>query len=211
MEKILEEIGFTKGEIKVYLTLLELGSTTTGGIIKKSKVSPSKVYDILEKLIQKGVVNYVIKGKVKYFEAASPKRILEYLQEKEEKIKAQEKELNKVLPQLIQKQKLIESIQEAKVYKGWKGVQTAFNFILEVLKRGENYIGFVATEKEQQSKEVQLFFAKYHKKRYERGLKVSLIANEKTKHIFEGPIYKEFKNFHVKYVKHIVPTGTLIF
>ena len=96
MEKILEEIGFTKGEIKVYLTLLELGSTTTGDVIKKSKVSPSKVYDILEKLIQKGVVNYVIKGKVKYFEAASPKRILEYLQEKGKKIKAQEKELNKV-------------------------------------------------------------------------------------------------------------------
>ena len=34
--KILEDLGFTNAEIKVYLALLELGSATAGPIIEKS-------------------------------------------------------------------------------------------------------------------------------------------------------------------------------
>ena len=49
---ILEKIGLKKSEIKVYLTLLELGSTKTGELTTKSKVSRSKIYEILEKLIE---------------------------------------------------------------------------------------------------------------------------------------------------------------
>ena len=43
IEEILHQIGLTEGEIKVYLSLLELGSTSTGKIIKKSHISGSKV------------------------------------------------------------------------------------------------------------------------------------------------------------------------
>ena len=35
--KILEEIGLTKSEIKVYLALLKLGSSTKKNIVKKLK------------------------------------------------------------------------------------------------------------------------------------------------------------------------------
>ena len=35
---ILEQIGLTKSEINVYLALLELGSSSTGKIVDKSKV-----------------------------------------------------------------------------------------------------------------------------------------------------------------------------
>ena len=49
--KALREAGLTKGEIKVYLALIELGSTTTGPLIEKSKVSRSIVNEILKKLI----------------------------------------------------------------------------------------------------------------------------------------------------------------
>jgi len=39
--KILEDIGLTHGEIKVYITLLELGSSTAGAILKKAKIQNS--------------------------------------------------------------------------------------------------------------------------------------------------------------------------
>ena len=58
--KILENIGFTKGEIRVYLAMLDLGNTTTGPIILKSKVARSKVYEILERLKEKGLISEVI-------------------------------------------------------------------------------------------------------------------------------------------------------
>ena len=42
-EKLLEEIGLTKGEIRVYLTLLKLGETTTGKIIDNAEISSGKI------------------------------------------------------------------------------------------------------------------------------------------------------------------------
>src|SRR3989338_8385224 len=102
--KILEEIGLTPGEIKVYLALIGLGETTTGPIVDEARVSISKVYSILERLSKKGLVSHVVKNNVKYFKAADPNRLLIYLQEKEEHLKKQEQELKKFIPELELKQ-----------------------------------------------------------------------------------------------------------
>ena len=68
-KSLLEDIGLTRSEINVYLALLELGSSTTGKIIDKAKVSSSKIYEVLDKLIQKGLVSFIIKSGIKYFQA----------------------------------------------------------------------------------------------------------------------------------------------
>ena len=36
--EVLQQIGFTQGEVKVYLALLEIGNSSTGAIIKNSKI-----------------------------------------------------------------------------------------------------------------------------------------------------------------------------
>jgi sugar-specific transcriptional regulator TrmB len=41
---ILEELGLTKTEIKVYITLLELGSSSAGIILDKSKLPNSTIH-----------------------------------------------------------------------------------------------------------------------------------------------------------------------
>src|SRR3989344_5620749 len=50
----MQEAGLTEGEAKVYLALMELGSSTTGPIIEKAHVAKSIIYQLLDKLIQKG-------------------------------------------------------------------------------------------------------------------------------------------------------------
>ena len=85
--RLLEEIGLTKGEIAVYMALLDVGSSTVGPIIDKANVSSSKVYDILERLMDKGLVSFVIKSGTKNFEAADPERLLDYMKEKKRSLK----------------------------------------------------------------------------------------------------------------------------
>jgi len=51
----LKAIGLTEGEIRVYLALLDSGLTTTGIVIKQSNITGSKVYNILDRLIEKGL------------------------------------------------------------------------------------------------------------------------------------------------------------
>ena len=63
--KILEEIGLTKTEIKIYITLLAQGQCTTTVIVREAGIHASKVYEYLDKLIAKGLVSYVIKSNKK--------------------------------------------------------------------------------------------------------------------------------------------------
>ena len=48
--KILQDIGLSEGETKVYLALLRLGATKTGALAANAGVSSSKVYKILDRL-----------------------------------------------------------------------------------------------------------------------------------------------------------------
>src|SRR3989344_8718342 len=96
--EILEDIGMTQGEIKVYLALLELGETTAGFIKKKTKLQNSVVHLCLGNLIDKGMVSYVEKGRRKFYAATEPEHLLRFLDEKRRK-------LQEILPALIQKQK----------------------------------------------------------------------------------------------------------
>ncbi len=203
--EVLQSIGLNKSEIKVYLTLLELGSSTTGPIMDHAKVSSSKIYNILARLIEKGLVSSIIKSKTKYYQALSPDSLLNYIKEKEAQLKSQQERIKELIPELKLKQKLLENKQEAQVYSGWKGLMNAFNFMLEDLNNGDDYIAFAQTYHEEESKEVKLFFSQYQKKREEKKLKVKLITDKSQKHIFESEPYAKFKNFKVKYLENSIP------
>lgn len=177
-KKLLEEIGLTKSEIKVYLALLELGSSSTGKIVEKSKVSSSKIYEILDKLIEKGLVSYIVESGVKRFEAADPKRILDYMNEKERKLKDQKDEIKKILPELKLKRTLSKYKSEATIYRGLKGIETAYYGALDTLKPSDTILVLGAPSR---SETLNRFFAKYMKEAARRKVKFKLIYNEKAR------------------------------
>lgn len=133
--KLLEKIGLTEGESKVYLALLELGQSSITNIITKSRVSTSKSYDILNRLEDKGLVSHVIMKGVKYFKAADPQRIIEILEEEKEKIENTKLQINKIIPELIAKQRLKEAEEEAEIFVGMKGLASVFNEETEWMKK----------------------------------------------------------------------------
>ena len=89
VEPLLEEIGLSKNEIKIYLILLKLGSTTTGAIIKQTGIHNSKVYDGLERLSNKGLVTHVVVANTKHFTAVNPERLLDFLEDKKKLTKGE--------------------------------------------------------------------------------------------------------------------------
>ena len=175
---VLESIGLTRSDIKVYTALLELGSSTTGPIVDKAGVTSSKIYEILDRLMQTGLVSYIIQGKTKYFEAASPERITDYVNEKKESLEKQESEIRKIIPELKLKQTLSKYKQEALIFKGQKGAETAFLDILSTMKKGEEYCVFVITELTAAS---QRWMMKFHAMRAKAGIKVKFLVNENAR------------------------------
>ncbi len=119
---ILEEVGLTQKESKVYLALNELGSSSASEIIQKTGFHRAVVYDLLERLIEKGLVGYVMKGRKKFFEATNPERLLEILREKENKV-------NSIIPNLLELSQFKDHLN-VKIYKGKEGIKTVFEDII---------------------------------------------------------------------------------
>ena len=204
--KILEEIGLTDSEIKVYLALLELGSSKKGPIVKKAGITSSKIYEVIDKLIERGLASYVVKDKVKYFNAAPPSRIKDYLKEKEAKLKEQENELDKLLPSLELKQKLKEKKTDAEVYRGWRGMQTIYNDLLQSLKRGEQYY-IMGASRGLDTKKVKSFYTRFNEKAINKKLKANIIFNENAR----GNVPNAEKTGKVKYLDQTTPSEILVY
>lgn len=150
------KIGLTEGEAKVYLALSELGSSTVGPIVKKSKVAYSNIYDILNRLIEKGIVSFIIKNKTKYFQAASPSNLIQYLDKKEEEIIQEREALKKILPDLEKLQET-KSKQEAEVFIGKKGLRTAYERLFANISKNDEILFFYIHDDEY-AEESNLFY-----------------------------------------------------
>jgi len=175
MIEALKRIGLTGGEISVYLALLELGSTTTWDVTKKSKISGSKVYEILDRLIGKGLASFMTKNNVKYFEAASPERILDYLDEKGKLIEKEKNEIRKIIPELILK-KAKTTKAEVRVFTGFEGAKTVWEEVINDCKKGDEVLNWGLT---QQPESWELYFNERERARDKKGIIMKQIINEK--------------------------------
>ncbi|MFH1850342.1 MAG: helix-turn-helix domain-containing protein [archaeon] len=165
--ELVKEAGLTDGEAKVYLTLLELGSSTTGPLIEKSKVARSFIYTILQNLIDKGLVSYITKEKTNYYEAADPEKILEYLGQRQARLEESSNRIKEVLPRLKLLRKTAPST-EVRVYEGFNGVKTAFEHHEAKLQKGDEYLCFGAFA--HQSEKYHLYWMQHHIKRAKKGI-----------------------------------------
>jgi sugar-specific transcriptional regulator TrmB len=93
MIEILQEAGLSPNESRVYEALLSLGESSVQIISVKAGVHRRNVYDSLAKLIEKGLVSEIFARGEKRFQPVHPRRLLELVQQKEER-------LTKILPAL---------------------------------------------------------------------------------------------------------------
>ncbi|MBI2631726.1 hypothetical protein HYW75_01870 [Candidatus Pacearchaeota archaeon] len=194
---VLEELGLSKGEIKVYLALLEQGVSKVGTIIEKTEIASSAVHNSLHTLLNKGLISYIKKGKIRYYQASPPKYLENFFKQKLERLK-------EILPIIEEKQKIREK-QEAEVFEGIKGVTTMLNLLIEDTKKGEEYL-FFATYIIGKNKEIQEFFEKYDFRRKEKGLYVRGLALPELKPLF----LNRNKILHIKYPKFPIPKDVSI-
>jgi len=172
-EKILQQFGLTGNETKIYIALLEYGPCLVSKIVKETKLNRTHIYDRLNQLIEKGLVTYVIKTGKKYFNAISPDRLLQILEEKELDINKQRKELKRILPQLLKKKSEEDFVE---VFKGKEGLKSLLNDILKE-KQEVFILGFTGSV----AKELEFFYSHFQKKRAKLGIKKKIIADYKLK------------------------------
>jgi len=123
--ELLQELGLTQNESKVYLALLALKGAKITAIANKADLHPKNAYNALETLIKKGLASYSLEGNVHIFKAESPMKLREILAERANK-------LDKILPELFTAFRSEEQIREISILKGKEGL----NMLLDGLTEG---------------------------------------------------------------------------
>ena len=198
--KALEDIGLTHGEIKVYMALLEIGASTAGPILEKAGVHNSVFHFCVNRLIEKGIVSYIKKGKVRIYQPADPDNFMVYL-------KSKEKEIENILPELKAKQTLAKEKEEVELFEGMRGIMTMLNMMIEDGEKGDEFLFFTADVQER-NEEIQKFYRKYDLRRKEKGLVRKGIVPAKMKPLVQKLHQKDMK---LKFADQPIPANTGIF
>ncbi len=123
-EEALVELGLTNNEARVYLTLLGKGEMPANEMARLSGVHRVNVYDIIDRLLKKGLIAAAIKTNKYYYKASDPRDLALMLEEKKDR-------LNEVLPKLKSMYHSAPEKEEVFYFKGPDSVIKAYYMLLE--------------------------------------------------------------------------------
>ena len=125
----LTNLGLTQGEAKVYLAMIQIGPSRVGKIVEISGVSQSKVYNVLDRLILKGLASYNLQDNIKHFQSLEPSRLHEYIQRKEDEIRRQKEGLAQIINNLS-KNVYATKRSTSEIFAGERSLRSAYMTIL---------------------------------------------------------------------------------
>lgn len=205
MQKELEQLGLSKNEATIYLFLLKNGESTTGPIIKETKIANSRVYESLNSLISKGLVTYNLQKQGKYFRATNPEKLKENEQERLKKI-------NSLIPSLKSLKPKEEPKTTTAIYEGFEGFKTAFKKIIDDCPKGETIYVLGFSEQPFATPSLRTFISNMNLKSAKKKQKLKIILDKSTKKTLGKDREKE-KYSQVKYMPegYISPAAIDIF
>lgn len=174
MENHLQELGLSLNESKIYLFLLKKGKSSSGPIIKETKISNSRVYESLNSLITKGLVKYIITKTGKIFEASEPNMFLEIEEERKKKIE-------KLIPNLNSLKQTTQFETDTAIYEGFEGFKTAFKKIINDCPENESIFILGFSEQQFSNDSLRLFLSNMNRKSQEKKQKLKIILDQSSK------------------------------
>jgi sugar-specific transcriptional regulator TrmB len=205
-QQALERIGLTKNESRVYLALLQLGTSKTGEILKEAGLTSGKIYEILEGLKRKGLVSESHINGIKHFTAAPPVQLVNYLERKKESLARDEADTLILLPQLEKLRALKIAELRATVYSGLHGIKTAADESLAAMKLGEEIVTMGATSLK--DTKYNQFWLRWQVQRVKRRITQRVIFSERSKYFEE---FKQKRHTNVRVLTAITPVAVEVF
>ncbi|MAF37069.1 hypothetical protein CL622_08200 [archaeon] len=125
--KELRELGLSDGQISVYSAVLDLGISSLNKIQEKTGIERRHIYDVLNKLIERGFITYTIEKGKRTYQCTHPNSILDEVKEKEQSLK----ELKGKIPQMKSLFTLTKPEIRAEIFRGNESIKALMNESLE--------------------------------------------------------------------------------
>jgi len=194
--KVLEDLGLSKNEAKIYTTLLRLGKANSAELARESGIHRINVYDVLNSLISKGIVSYITEEGGRKFKPESPEKLKEIL-------KNRIIELDKILPELLTEYNLKKEPCEITILRGVEGKKSQFEEILRVAKNTKNLVftphGLISFSKPPYNKVLRKWYEKLASQNVHSKHLVLDTPNARK----SAKMLKGIKNYQVKFSKNL--------
>ncbi|MFH1401214.1 MAG: helix-turn-helix domain-containing protein [Nanoarchaeota archaeon] len=198
----LSKIGLTEGEIKVYSALLTLGECTKSALAKESGVAPSNIYDITNRLTEKGIISTATINGVAHFSAADPTHLLSFIEQKEKDIQTQKEVAETIIPHLLAQYHDTARADGIQIFKGWSGLKTVFDDMLTECAQEDTCHVFGANKgSDKSARTADTFFAKYSRMRAHKGIQTSIICNEDLRESTRFEFMRSSPHYTIKYLE----------
>jgi HTH-type transcriptional regulator, sugar sensing transcriptional regulator len=172
MIKELSSLGLTKGEIKTYSAILNIGNSTINQIHEKTGLERRGIYDIINKLLKKGLISYTTEKGKRTYQTAPINKLKNQIKEKENELNL----LKQKIPEIETLYKTSKPETRFEIFRGKEGMKTIFE---DMLNYKDIYViggGFYLV------KELPHFWPQYNERRI------------KAKSIWHNLVIHELKN-----------------
>jgi sugar-specific transcriptional regulator TrmB len=179
-EALLERLGLSENEAKIYEMLLFRGESKASDMVPESGLGRANVYNLLTSLVAKGLVTMTA-GKQQRYRAAEPTKLTELLEAKRQDALRLEAEFKQELPKLTSTFQLTTGRPAIQVFEGYEGVEEV---LFDGLSTLDEILAFVDVTG--LTGEFQEINARYVKKRLKLGKvkKIIVCDSPQTRQLF---------------------------
>ena len=202
----LEKIGLTRNESIVYLTLVKIGTSKSGDLLKESGLNSGKIYEIFSSLLKKGLISESLINNIKHFTASPPIQLLKYVDSKKKCLKEQEKCINQMLPNLDKLRNFNFNFSKSVTYVGYKGIITATEEAFEQITPKDEIIAMGVTNKKESK--YNNFWIDLNQKRVKKKIKTRLLFSDQGNLM---GIYSKMPLTKIRLINGFTPSAVTVF
>lgn len=186
--EILQSVGLSKNEAKIYEALINLGESNISTIASMGKVNRRNVYDSIKNLLTKNLVIRVFGDQGYRYKAADPNRLRDILS-------SQAKHVNMILPELTKLYKVKPPSEQIFISRGKEGIKNFWRYAVSQ----NNPVYFVGGKGAWHDPEIEEDRKQYFKNCKSKGIKIhGLFDNE----VLEGgkDIYSNYDQGLIRFI-----------
>jgi sugar-specific transcriptional regulator TrmB len=173
LEKLID-FGLSEKEAKVYLALLELGSSSVSEIARRARVTRTNTYHLLNALQSYGLVSSnESRSSKSIFSAEKPERLIHMMREKLQEAERRYSDVKDLLPEIKSIYHDPDQKLSVRYYEGVEGIITAYE---DTLTAKSKILGYASVE--HQHSFFPGYFPEYYERRTKKGIPVDCFLAE---------------------------------
>lgn len=162
------------------------------------------VYDVIQKLLEKGLVSFIEKEDKKFYKVINPIKLLDILEEKEEYLRKIRQELIKLIPNLEELMKKGKKEVDARILFGREGIKTMY---MDEIKEGKT-IYVICTTIDKTEELLKTFLPRFTRKRIKKKIKIKMLSAKK-----DVKFLKKYRLIEVRFLleEYVSPASLTIY